>query len=119
MPLKVPNGSGAAYVGRRALRRCLLVVVPAGVIGSVVNFYAGPLPGLDFLLRPTVGAILIACVYFLFVGIEAVRLRKLGFHVCTHCGYHLRGLPETGTCPECGQPFDTKSVRNEWNRRTS
>jgi predicted Zn-ribbon and HTH transcriptional regulator len=24
---------------------------------------------------------------------------------CANCGYDLRGLPQSGTCPECGQPI--------------
>jgi len=27
---------------------------------------------------------------------------------CTGCGYLLRGLPQTGRCPECGLPFDRR-----------
>lgn len=28
------------------------------------------------------------------------------FTHCQQCGYHLRGLPVHGRCPECGQPYD-------------
>ena len=24
---------------------------------------------------------------------------------CRECGYRLRGLPDSGTCPECGRPY--------------
>ena len=33
--------------------------------------------------------------------------------ICLHCGYSLRGLPEGHTCPECGQPSDRESARQE------
>lgn len=29
---------------------------------------------------------------------------------CPKCGYSLRGLETTGTCPECGQPFDKRQL---------
>ncbi len=35
------------------------------------------------------------------------------FTICLHCGYSLRGLPEGHKCPECGQPSDRESARQE------
>ena len=35
---------------------------------------------------------------------------------CGKCGYDLSGLSFSGTCPECGEPFNTrtgKGLRNE------
>lgn len=29
---------------------------------------------------------------------------------CHHCNYELMGLPDKGTCPECGQAYDKHSV---------
>jgi len=29
---------------------------------------------------------------------------------CHHCGYELTGLPDRGTCPECGKLYDKHSV---------
>ncbi|MCZ6653740.1 MAG: hypothetical protein O7D91_12030 [Planctomycetota bacterium] len=33
--------------------------------------------------------------------------------ICLHCGYNLRRLPEGHTCPECGNPSDRESARQE------
>jgi len=36
--------------------------------------------------------------------------------VCVKCGYILKGLGETGTCPECAMPFDIAKVQRYWRR---
>ncbi len=33
--------------------------------------------------------------------------------ICLHCGYSLRGLPAGHNCPECGNPSDRESARQE------
>ena len=38
--------------------------------------------------------------YFRF---KAIRARTDPF--CIHCGYTLQGLPQEGTCPECGRRY--------------
>jgi hypothetical protein len=37
------------------------------------------------------------------------RLNELGRPVCLHCGYDLRGQTHP-RCPECGRPFEGKSL---------
>jgi len=48
------------------------------------------------------------------------RLRSSVFRrdllVCTACGYSLDPRIESGMCPECGQAFDLKQVRRDWQR---
>jgi hypothetical protein len=39
---------------------------------------------------------------------RAIRARTDPF--CIHCGWTLRGLPQEGRCPECGQPYRMKVV---------
>lgn len=38
------------------------------------------------------------------------RFRRPTSNTCPHCGYDLRGSPEGGACPECGQA--TASTRS-------
>lgn len=36
------------------------------------------------------------------------------YRVCWHCNYHLRGLGDNGTCPECGKKFVLEELRELW-----
>src|SRR5262245_1454422 len=33
-------------------------------------------------------------------------------HLCRHCGYNLRGQPESGKCPECATPVALSTRAN-------
>ncbi|MGH7132361.1 MAG: hypothetical protein ACREJO_10500 [Phycisphaerales bacterium] len=44
---------------------------------------------------------------------EEPDLSRLPKHLaipCGKCGYSLRGLPFTGACPECGEPYDQGEI---------
>lgn len=34
--------------------------------------------------------------------------------LCTHCGYNLAPMGESGTCPECGERFDAAADAGMW-----
>lgn len=41
-------------------------------------------------------------------------LKAIGFRVCPRCQYDLRAQEEDGDCPECGEPFDARTLEREW-----
>jgi hypothetical protein len=41
---------------------------------------------------------------------------RAGGRLCTNCRYDLRGLGETGVCPECGKSFDIARDAEAWAR---
>lgn len=51
-------------------------------------------------------------------GLSNKRLRKQfverEFRICSGCGYDLGGHNEAGQCPECGRPFSTAALVEEW-----
>ncbi|MCH2133646.1 MAG: hypothetical protein MK116_07840 [Phycisphaerales bacterium] len=42
------------------------------------------------------------------------RARENDFRLCLHCAYVLAGLPDDGTCPECGKPYRLEKSRQTW-----
>jgi len=47
---------------------------------------------------------------------DAARVHELDGWMCLDCGYSLRGLPDVGTCPECGWGYEINVVRETWGR---
>ena len=40
--------------------------------------------------------------------------QQTGGRLCMHCGYWLVGLPQRGTCPECGAGYDLDQDLKHW-----
>jgi hypothetical protein len=67
-----------------------------------VPSYLGALLGL---------ALQIAIAVHLFFGPEwLVNLAYPRGRLCTECGYLLKGLPDAGNCPECGQAYQAPAA---------
>lgn len=41
-------------------------------------------------------------------------LRESGGRLCTHCAYDVSTLAPSGTCPECGKPYDGEKDKPLW-----
>jgi hypothetical protein len=50
------------------------------------------------------------------LGRVSTCVQDVGGCMCLDCGYSLRGLPDVGTCPECGLPYEIDTVRETWRR---
>lgn len=48
-------------------------------------------------------------------GREAVS--RSNFQICPGCSYSLRGLPDSGACPECARTYTRISLRELWKGR--
>lgn len=89
-------------------------IVAWGMLAGWINlgtFYSTALP-------------LIGCLWIVIVSLlllhswrEHIRTRKLikhHFKICQSCAYILEGHEQSGKCPECGEKFDTGSVKQLW-----
>lgn len=45
------------------------------------------------------------------------HVRSVEYGACPDCLYDLRGVGETGTCPECGRAYEMDEVRTLWRER--
>lgn len=104
---------------RRTLVRFFVIIVIGSVLSVVVPMVLSPrrvhlsvyiaavaLPGV---------AMGLAGAWFGFATNKHIkRAAELKFRVCWECGYHLRGLGDEGTCPECGKTYTLAELREKW-----
>lgn len=43
------------------------------------------------------------------------QFKEAGGRLCTHCGYDLRSLGDSGACPECGHAFQADRDAEKWS----
>ncbi|MBL0928107.1 MAG: hypothetical protein IBJ11_10735 [Phycisphaerales bacterium] len=61
---------------------------------------------------------LLVCIVFLWKGQRRIRRAVVAAsgRACVNCTGDLRGKGDTGTCPACGQAFDTAADQRSWSR---
>lgn len=58
------------------------------------------------------------CLSILYAILRWRRIRRTAIassgQLCPDCGYLLVGLPDTGSCPECGRAYVMSEVQARW-----
>lgn len=88
-----------------------------GIGGSAATHGVGTFLGVPGLSLAAMVTIPTGIVLF-FSGWSRRRrfLRRMDLRVCPSCFQVLRGLPDTGVCPECGRPYVIERVRATWQK---
>lgn len=56
-------------------------------------------------------------IRFVAQGSARRRYAKNEFRFCPFCQYSLKGVPDEGTCPECGESYKIHLVQRIWQRK--
>jgi hypothetical protein len=102
---------------RRRLRLAVVVVISMSALGAVSMFLGGGARSAVAIFLPLMMAVsgpLIVAIVFVAERKLRRRLRQSDCMLCTHCEYDLSGLPDGGTCPECGSPYIHAMGRAHW-----
>ncbi|GMV70989.1 MAG: hypothetical protein AMXMBFR77_08280 [Phycisphaerales bacterium] len=98
-----------------ARRRWVIVWLLAGfVVGMVVLLggYAFDLPVHPWIVC---AAILAGQLMSALAQLSLVRdVRAAKGRLCSRCCYDLTGLPDSGSCPECGTSYDPDTLKRYW-----
>lgn len=65
---------------------------------------------------PMVAAVLVNLSHVVWFRRVRWHARSLGCLLCKYCRYDLRQIQEPGRCPECGEAFDAKSLKEYWDQ---
>lgn len=57
--------------------------------------------------------VIFPCWFFRTRSIRRALLESEG-RLCTHCAYDVSTLEPSGTCPECGKPYDIEKDKVLW-----
>lgn len=57
--------------------------------------------------------VIFPCWFFRTRSIRRALLESEG-RLCTHCAYDVSTLAPSGTCPECGKPYDIEKDKVLW-----
>lgn len=97
----------------------LLPVILLPALSAAVGIIAARLaPGRmlewPFVVLGALGSLTVIAKWM--VDIHRVRrvIRTNGRFLCLNCHYALKGLPDSGTCPECEYPYERATTERRW-----
>lgn len=95
-------------------------IVLLGVLGFLFGFFVVDRAFVHSSRSSTVVTIVVI-LNAIFVGIGALStarrrrlLRAHRFHLCYYCDTPLADLSPSGSCPQCGQPYDKHELERMW-----
>lgn len=104
------SGVPAIVIRAAAWNALPLLSLPFGVYVIMSE----SIPSLLFLVALGVLTMLGQAMFFSRMLRLRRRLREASGRICLKCGFDLRGLEESGTCPECGRSFDLHRDVKTW-----
>jgi hypothetical protein len=92
-----------------------IIFLPSTIlIGAIItNKLRGPFP---LVMVGIAVAIILGIASYWLLRLHQVRklIRAHGRFLCLNCHYPLTGLPDTGRCPECDEPYDRHTNERRW-----
>jgi hypothetical protein len=103
-----------AHPGLYLLPVILLPTLCVGLGLIVHRIVPGKFPEWPFPAVGILGALLSLAKWMSDIYRIRRLLRTHGRFLCLNCHYALQGLPDTGVCSECDQPYDRPTTERRW-----
>ncbi len=104
---------------KRAMWRFIAIIGVGALASIIVPVFVSPrtIPVWAYVIACMVPGLMMSAAgmwYGFATRKQVLRAARLQYRVCWNCGYHLRGLAESGSCPECGDAYTGPTLREKW-----